>query len=163
MSFFNIFGQWCHWVYLFNHKKAVLWVKDIGFKTWMDGWRPPGHEPDLQYVRQSLGGTLSLSLSWGDAVIFLFFFSFQVNSLNLVFFLYGFYWRIRKGCSGFHSAQRLWLKAVRFPCRAEGNSLEAKDLGSHPNLVPISRRLPVMSLVTGSDSQEAYRMQSWDY
>lgn len=68
--------------------------------------------------------------------------------------------RAGKHHCGFYSAQRLWLKAVRFPCRAEGNSLEAKDLGSHWKLVPISRWQPVMSLVT---SQEVIRRTLKEY
>lgn len=52
------------------------------------------------------------------------------------------------------------FKLSDFPGRAEGNSLEAKDLGSHRNLVPISRRLPVMSLVT---SQEVIRRKLTEY
>lgn len=123
----------------------------------MDGWKLSGQERVLQFVCWSPGGTLSL----GGVVIFLLY-SFQVIYLDFVHFFSE--WiltkRQEKRYCGFYSAQRLWLKAVRFPGRAEGNSLEAKDPGSHWNLVPISRRLPVMSLVT---SQEVIRRKLKEY
>lgn len=122
-----------------------------------DGWMDV-EDNVLQFVCWSLGGTLCL----GGVVIFLFLYSFQVIYLDFVHFFSEWIWRKRqeKRYCGFYSAQRLWPKAVSFPARAEGNSLEAKDPGSHWNLVPISRRLPVMSLVT---SQEVIRRKLKEY